>query len=313
MITAEIYTPSDKKLWNDMVTTSRNGTFLFDRDYMDYHSDRFIDSSLIFYEKGRPLCLFAASRHEDMIIAHGGLTYGGIILPYNHLNSDKMLTVFRVLLETLKSRGARRLIYKAVPHIYHKYPSEEDLYAIFRNGGKLYETDISTTVLLSARRPFNENSRRNMAKAMKLNVAIEFSEDFNAYWDMLEALMSERFNTTPVHTLGEMTRLHRLFPDNIKLIMAKNRHGEPIAGTVIYITDTTVHCQYIATTSEGRASGALPLLFETAITHYTGQKSFFDFGTSNENHGRILNAGLIQQKTGMGGRGVAYNTFLIDI
>jgi hypothetical protein len=75
-----INVPNNRKL-------SKNGTFMLDRNYMDYHSDRFIDHSLIFYdEKDKLIAGMPASLHENEIISHGGITYGGII-------SDKKMTV----------------------------------------------------------------------------------------------------------------------------------------------------------------------------------------------------------------------------
>ena len=35
--------------WNRAVESSKNGTFLFDRRFMDYHRDRFCDCSLVFF------------------------------------------------------------------------------------------------------------------------------------------------------------------------------------------------------------------------------------------------------------------------
>ena len=43
------YTPEKADEWNRFVAQSKNGTFLFDRRYMDYHADRFQDHSLMFY------------------------------------------------------------------------------------------------------------------------------------------------------------------------------------------------------------------------------------------------------------------------
>ena len=40
---------------------------------------------------------------------------------------------------------------------------------------------------------------------------------------------------------------------------------------------------------------------------------FFDFGTSNEDSGDYLNAGLIQQKEGFGARAVCYDQYEWDI
>ena len=44
--------------WDTFVQESKNGTFLFVRDYMDYHRDRFQDCSLLVYrdaEAPRPV------------------------------------------------------------------------------------------------------------------------------------------------------------------------------------------------------------------------------------------------------------------
>ena len=46
------YTPDKANEWNKFIAKSKNGTFLFDRNYMDYHSDRFHDYSLLFYREG---------------------------------------------------------------------------------------------------------------------------------------------------------------------------------------------------------------------------------------------------------------------
>lgn len=41
------YNDTDKEAWNAFVDQSRNATFLLNRSYMDYHSDRFTDHSLM--------------------------------------------------------------------------------------------------------------------------------------------------------------------------------------------------------------------------------------------------------------------------
>ena len=35
------YTPEYRQQWDEYVAKARNATFLFYRNYMDYHSDRF--------------------------------------------------------------------------------------------------------------------------------------------------------------------------------------------------------------------------------------------------------------------------------
>ena len=73
------YTPEKAAEWNAFVAQSKNGTFLFDRRYMDYHSDRFEDYSLMFYREDRLYALMPANRCGDVFQSHAGLTYGGVV------------------------------------------------------------------------------------------------------------------------------------------------------------------------------------------------------------------------------------------
>ena len=65
--------------WNQFVRASKNGTFLFDRRFMDYHSDRFSDHSLMCYREGRLYALLPANEKGDTLVSHGGLTYDGLV------------------------------------------------------------------------------------------------------------------------------------------------------------------------------------------------------------------------------------------
>ena len=134
------YDESRKDEWNAFVATSKNGTFLFDRGYMDYHSDRFTDCSLMFYKHGKLLAMLPANwlTEEGTVQSHGGLTYGGLIVPPDMIAVDA-LEVFSCAIDWMKRElGAHRWLYKPIPYIYSSLPAEEDLYALFRSGGKLF-------------------------------------------------------------------------------------------------------------------------------------------------------------------------------
>lgn len=64
MFEIERYTADQKAIWNQFVLNSKNGTFLFDRNYMDYHSDRFEDYSLMIYRKGKLYSLLFSPRTD---------------------------------------------------------------------------------------------------------------------------------------------------------------------------------------------------------------------------------------------------------
>ena len=140
------YIPEMKELWDRMVKGSKNGTFLFLRDYMDYHSDIFKDCSFIFFRKGKPYCIVPGCEIGSEYSSYAGLTYGGMIMS-EECTTEGILNVFEVLLRTLHNTGVRSLVYKPIPHIYHRLPSEEDLYALFRYGARLSARNISSTIL----------------------------------------------------------------------------------------------------------------------------------------------------------------------
>ena len=65
------YTAEQASEWNAFVAASKNGTFLFDRRYMDYHSDRFEDCSLMVYRKSELYALLPAQEGRCVLFAPG--------------------------------------------------------------------------------------------------------------------------------------------------------------------------------------------------------------------------------------------------
>ena len=53
MIVTKKYFIENKNIWNVFIDLSKNGTFMLKRDYMEYHSDRFVDHSLMFYKNDK--------------------------------------------------------------------------------------------------------------------------------------------------------------------------------------------------------------------------------------------------------------------
>ena len=118
------YTEADKAAWDAFVAQSKNGTFLFFRDYMDYHRDRFDDHSLMFYLDGRLYALLPANRVGETLYTHQGLSYGGLVMSSENTTAH-VCTLFAELNVWLRDEGFSRVVYKAVPWIYHRLPSEE--------------------------------------------------------------------------------------------------------------------------------------------------------------------------------------------
>ena len=299
--------------WNELARLCRNSTFQHQRGYMDYHSDRFTDCSLIALHNGKPRALLPANVDGDTLWSHRGLTFGSWLVPPKHFDVTVMIEVMDATVAWMKDNGLKRLVYKAVPHIYHRYPCEEDLYALFRHHASLIETNISTTIDLLCPLPLDRGNKSGANAARKAGITVGPSEDWQQYWHLLSSLLDERYDTRPVHTLDEILLLQSRFPDDIRLYTA-TLDGELLAGVVMYLSAPVAHCQYIGASPRGKESKALTLLFDYLIQEGTrlGYR-YFDFGISNEDHGRYLNEGLVQQKSRLGGRGIVYNTFEITL
>lgn len=302
------YRREDKELWNSFVSKARNATFLFDRNYMDYHADRFDDNSFMFYHKGKLKAVLPANVAGDTLYSHQGLTYGGLLLDKKATVED-VLECFDSLNSWLRENGISKVVYKALPWIYQQYPSEEDLYALtWKCKAQLISRDISSSIVIDNKLKFAESRKSGIRKALSLNIEVGESNDVDGFWHVLEDNLGNRYNAKPVHTASEMKLLMSRFPSNIKLYVAK-MNGEIVGGTLIYVTPQVVHTQYISASVEGKKHGALDLLFDYIINKVYANCRYFDFGKSTEQGGAYLNEPLIFQKEGFGGRGVCYDWY----
>jgi hypothetical protein len=305
----ERYESAHKALWDDFVRQSKNGTFLFRRDYMEYHADRFDDFSLLFFEDDKLVALLPANVTPSGAVSHGGLTYGGVISG-SSMKTSLMLQIFEALLARLRTEGVEQLIYKAVPHIYHRLPAEEDLYALFVHGAKLFRRDISAVILMEKRLPLSKGRKSEIKKASHLTVAE--SDDFNTFMTIEEAVLLERHNKKPVHSAAELRSLAQAFPDHIKLFAAHDG-PEMLGGIVMYVDEMVAHAQYISATPKGKRTGAQDAILNYLINDIYRGKRYFDFGISTEDEGRYVNLGLQQNKESYGARAVTYDFYKLDL
>lgn len=306
------YEGNRKLEWDNFVKSSKNGHFFFYRDYMEYHSDRFQDFSLIIYnDKGNIMALLPASIDGDTVISHGGLTFGGFVCD-SKMTAAKMLDVFANVKQFLKNAGVRMFIYKCMPAIYNKYPSDEALYALFRNNAELYRRDVSFSIYLPDRLRYQEQRKRAVKKGYRHQYILHESSKYEEYIALLDKILMKYHGTHPVHNVNELRLLAEKFPYNIKLYTAEKK-GRIEAGTVVFLQSGVVHTQYLANSDEGRKNGALDCLLDWLITDVYKDKTWFDFGISCEQEGRYLNEGLVAQKEGFGARAVVHDFYRIEL
>jgi len=294
--------------WNDFIQTSKNGTFLFHRDFMEYHADRFIDHSLLIFQEDKLLALFPANEQLSVIQSHGGLSYGGMILGFP-IGASATLQIWEHICGYYKKNGFEEIIYKTIPKIYHRYPAEEDLYALFRTGAQLYRRDITFTIENIKRPKLSKGRKWLLARAKKCGVTVREQSDFSAFMELETENLKKRYQTKPVHTGEEMNLLHSSFPEQVNLFEAVGQHGQLLSGLVLFITDEVAHAQYIASSEEGKDIGAFDLIVDYALQRYQHLK-YFDFGISTEQNGQYLNEGLAAYKESFGARGTVCDFYI---
>ena len=327
------YSINHRDVWNQFVRQSRNGTFLIDRRFMDYHSDRFVDCSLLVYE-GVALspeekeqlvtmdglkAVFPANwvEAERKVYSHQGLTYGGLVVSEDITQHEVLALMQAVLQYYDRMFMARSVFIKPIPVMYCTQPNGEELYALFRAGARLVQRQVSTVINTANPLKMRKLRMRQAKKAVENDVYVDRMVEgdwdvLRSFWDVLEGVLEKHHQTTPVHSYEEMRLLMERFPREIKLWLAR-REDRIIAGVVVFVTRKVAHIQYIAANQEGRELGGLDLLFRHLISERYKSLPYVDFGVSCEAGGNYLNEGLIFQKEGFGGRAVCYDAYEVRL
>ena len=105
------YADSLKQTWDRFVPTTKNRSFLFLRDYMDYHRERFSDHSLLFLVNRRLLACLPAHVADGKLCSHLGLTFGGLLL-HRDIRLRQVQGIVRALCGHLRTHGLTAALYR---------------------------------------------------------------------------------------------------------------------------------------------------------------------------------------------------------
>ncbi|MCC1484092.1 FemAB family protein [Winogradskyella immobilis] len=300
MFSIQPYQNLHKAKWNNVINQSQSATFLFYRDFMEYHSDRFHDNSLLIYENERLQAILPANCVENSIHSHQGLTYGGLIVTENFDSSD-YTDMLGYLYSYLKQNNITHLYIKALPEFYI---SSNQKYVDFKQNEEntiVYKSEKVLAIDYSKPLNIHKSKLKNYRKNETKGFVIEEETDFSLFWNkVLCPRLALKHNTKPVHTLKEMMYLKSKFPNNIKQYNIYF-NDEVLAGITIFDKGSIVKSQYGATTDLGEKLRAIEYLFLKLIYKYKDEgKSFFSMGTVTENTELGYNPGLLKQKEELG-------------
>ncbi|MCT4630684.1 GNAT family N-acetyltransferase [Winogradskyella sp.] len=305
------YKSSYKNEWNTFTVNSNQQTFLFQRDFMDYHSDRFHDYSLMIYKQDELVALLPANKVNDRVYSHLGLTYGGLI--YNDsLKSKEAIDVLKTIMCYLNQNGIASLTLKELPYVYLNHPVNNPLaYLCFKVKAQLERMDMHSVLDLKFK-AYSRSRKNGYKRGMKHNLVVEETNDFSLFWNqILMPNLDLKHDVKPVHTLAEIQLLKSRFPKQIRQFNVYH-NDVVVAGTTIFETKNVAHSQYISGNADKNILGSLDFLHHHLLECVFDKKTYFNFGISNENQGQNINEGLQYWKEGFGARSITQGFYKID-
>ncbi|HEX6489375.1 MAG TPA: GNAT family N-acetyltransferase [Candidatus Dormibacteraeota bacterium] len=314
---ARRYEHKDEATWDAFVADAWNGTLLHTRRYLSYHRDRFEDRSLVIEESGRVVGLLPAAvdpADERNVVSHPGITYGGLVTR-GDLRGEAAISAFEACVAVLQGDGHDQLTYKSIPTLLHRFPTEDDLYALWRLGATLARTDLWAWVPAHGRRSMSRVRQRALRRAAEESIVVR-QDDLRRlpeFWDALGENLRARHGVSPTHTLDEITTLVDRFPDRIALHVGVDPEGALLAGALTFQTPGAVHIQYSSPTEAGREVGALDAVYDSLIRAASAAGLATSFGSSTEAGGQVLNTSLYHFKATFGAASLAHQFFTLPL
>lgn len=294
------YQHTNKKVWDNFLEAIDGPSLLFYRDYMDYHSDRFEDFSLMFYDDDNLIAVCPAHRAGDQLKSHWGLTYGGILFEKG-TKAHIVEFCWEQLLSYASNYGFKSVGIKEIPSFYIGETAKYTNDYLQKQGVEIHKEPVFA-IDYSVPLTIHKTKLKQRRKKEDFGFKIEETSLFSEFWNsVLIPRLQDKHQVAPVHSLAEIEQLGVAFPDKITQYNIYYEN-EILAGITIFDKGSVVKSQYGATTPKGEKMRALEFLFLHLIYKFKDiGKSFFSMGTIGDN--RFLegyNPGLKKHKEELG-------------
>lgn len=294
------YQESDYELWNTFVSAAKNATFLFHRDFMEYHKERFEDFSLLVFDKVKLVAVLPANRVDNKVYSHQGLTYGGLVYA-SKLKIEKIEVILDLLFDFFKSKRIEHFYLHPIPSFYLGQGNAAIDFFLMKRGAQLYRKEMNMVAHLHQEIPISKSKLKHFRRTEVLGLRVVEETNFQPFWEkILEPRLAEKYDAKPVHSLAEIQLLQERFPKNIKQFSAY-LEDKIVAGITIFEFENGVKSQYGATSKKGEKYRALDFLFISLLDVFQKRgKHFFDMGIVNDSGEKGFHSGLLQQKEELG-------------
>lgn len=296
--------------WNAFVKQSVNGSFLLERDFMDYHQERFEDHSLMMFIEGQLMCCIPAHVKEGVFYSHRGLSYAGLIISAAAVkNLDKIVDA---LLEYVKGLAFAKAELQ-LPPISYQFLNKEIAAVLEHKGFISNRKSHNQSVALDQEIQVSPKKSIGYRNGKFEGLRMETTNDFRSFWEeVLIPQLAERYHSKPVHSLAEIELLAARFPENI-IQYNVYREDALLAGITFFIKGNIVKSQYTASSPDGLKTDAVAYIYMEAMKEFKEKGcSLMDYGPVNEKDGSV-NKGLQRFKKQLGCQEEEWNRWEFEL
>ena len=241
----------------------------------------------MFYKNNQLFTLFPAvelnESDKKILVSHPGASMGSFVTPTD-LSFHDSLQLVNLLNTYIKKLGFSSIIITLPPIIYNKRKTNYIDYSLLKYGYRYVKREVSSILFLEDSieknvNKFKPSHRQALRKAQRSGVVINKTDDFNSFYNILKKNLKNRHNVRPTHTVNELSKLKKLFPESI-ILYGAFIEGSMVGGVVNFIANNDVILSfYISHDEKYQEYRPINLLFyEVLKDAITNKYKVFDFG-----------------------------------
>ena len=301
----EKYDSRFQDFWDAFIEKAINASFQFKRDFINYHGEKFVDNSLMIFEKEELVACIAGHAVGSEFHSHQGLSFGGILLKKDNIFLLKKIV--EELISFLKECQFTAIRFRGLPGYLHTC-NEEINYYFMENGAIPIHNRLTSLVNLKNKVDYNLLSRREIKKVIGNSVEIRKVNDLPTFYNSMVIALHEKYGVKPVHNLHELTELMNKFPNNIELweLVADETIS---SGCILFLENNYIKLQYFFSNTNVASRKLLDFLFQEKRYMF----DIFDLGTSNSLSNNQLNLGNYGYKKSMSGQPAVVYSLHLDL
>jgi len=317
MITIKKYNKSYAEKWDNFISISNNGTIFQTRKFLGYHITRkFKDYSLIITKNTTIIAVIPGVKIQDNKIyySHPGTSYGGLVIK-REISFERIHQIIESLDIYLIKHKFKQIYLINSPSVYWKDEEQSLDYLLQWNKYQIKEIYISHVSNIAHCKTveslLSKRKRRYIVNDSQLNnftfKKIKNHNELIELYALLEKT-KKKFNTTPTHSIEELSQLYSLFPDDIVIYISR-WEGNIVGGFVIFHTTTKTSLIFYNIIDEKMTESQLSVLQLYNCMKICKKRGSYvvDFGVSHtpeQTNPLDPKFSLIQFKEQFGARGI---------